>query len=217
MHTPIKKETKMNKHLQRSITGIMISVVTVVGAASLTYAVDDSYNTTVAPDETTSTREEKREQLRTSLKERSAERETKQKEQMKAKCEMHKAHLDKLMANVETRSQRVYERITKISELIKKFYVKKELDVTEYDTLIADVDVKRATAKEHLDILLANSGIDCEAESPREMVKEFRDDRKEKIEAMKAYRESVRKLLQAVRQAAIDQLSSRVEAKEDKE
>lgn len=216
MHTPIKKETKMNKHLQRSITGIMISVVTVVGAASLTYAVDDSTNT-VAPDETTSTREDKKERLRASLKERSAERETKQKERMKAKCELHKAHLDKLMTNVETRSQRVYDRITKISELIKKFYVKKELKVAEYDTLIADINVKRATAKEYLDILLANSGIDCNAESPREMVKEFRDDRKEKIEAMKAYRESVRKLLQAVRQAAIDQLSSRVEVKEDKE
>lgn len=207
----------MNTLLQKSITGLAISVVTVVGAASLTYAVDDNPNTTVSPDEPTSTREEKREQLRTSLKERSAERETKQKERMKAKCEQHKAHLDKLMTNVETRSQRIYDRITKISELIKKFYVKKELEVAEYDTLIADVDVKRATAKEHLDILLANSGIDCDADSPRTMVKEFRNERKEKIEAMKAYRESVRKLLKAVRQAAIDQLSSRVEAKEGKE
>lgn len=216
-----KREHYMNNLVQRSITGIAISVVTVVGAATLAFAVGDRDNsTTKSPDDTTSMREDKKEQLRASFKERAAERETKQKErkeQMKARCEQHKAHLDKLITNVETRSQRVYDRITKISELIKKFYVKKELEVAEYDTLIADLNVKRATAKEYLDILLANSGIDCNAESPRAMVKEFRGERKGKIEAMKAYRQSVLKLLQAVRQAAIDQLSSRVEAKEGKE
>jgi hypothetical protein len=209
----------MNTLLKRSITGIAISVVTVVGATSLVYAVDDSNDTTVTTDEQTLVEREaeKRELMKEKAKEFAAKREEARKEQMQAKCEQHQANLDKLVKTIQARSQRAYDRITKISELIKKFYVKKELNVAEYDTLIADVEAKRVAAKTNLDTLLANSGIDCDAESPRTMVKEFRSERKEKIEAMKAYRESVRKLLQAVRQAAIDQLSSRVEAKEEKE
>jgi hypothetical protein len=210
----------MNTLLKRSITGIAISVVTVVGATSLVYAVDDTNDTPVTTDEQTLVEQretEKKELLKEKAKERAAERAEAQKERMQAKCEQHQANLNKLVKNIQARSQRAYDRITKISELIKKFYVKKELNVAEYDTLIADVEAKRVAAKANLDTLLANSGIDCDAESPRTMVKQFRSERKEKIEAMKAYRQSVRKLLQTVRQAAIDQLSNRLEAKEEKE
>lgn len=206
----------MNKLFQKGIISAAISLVAVLGVGTVVSAQDD-YNTPTSPDQSTTLREEKK-RLREELKQkRTADREEKMQALRKDRCEKHKAHLDKIIGNVEARSQHVYDRITKISELIKKFYVKKELEVAEYDTLMAEVNAKKALAKEQLDILLANNGIDCDAESPRAMVKELRDARKDKIEAMKAYRQSVLKLLQAVRQAAIDQLSARVEAKEEKE
>ncbi len=118
-----------------------------------------------------------------------------------ARCESRKAHIDQLMNEIDSRSNRIYNRLTGVSKLVQDYYEKSGLKIDNYESLVADINQKKGEAKTKLDTMLMHGPLSCDADNPRESVKEFRDSRQMKVTAMKAYRASVRTLLTEVKQA----------------
>ena len=117
-------------------------------------------------------------------------------------CERHQSRINQIMNKMDDRRTKANERITQIYEAVTSFYSEKGLTVENYLDLIAAIDAAKNAAqsatKEQQDVPQLN----CEGDGPEADVAEFKQERLDSIDAMKAYRASVKDLAKAVRTAA---------------
>lgn len=120
----------------------------------------------------------------------------------KAICEEHKSALNTVVDNVVQRSKNHFDRITAIYDMTTKFYTDKGLSVSNYTTLVANVESAKAAA------VLASQNLDstpqfsCESDGPKADIQAFRNKRLDKVDTFASYRDAVKTLVTAVKAAA---------------
>ncbi|MCA9335206.1 hypothetical protein KC953_03625, partial [Candidatus Saccharibacteria bacterium] len=93
-------------------------------------------------------------------------------------------------------------RISNVISAVEEFYQSKNLSVADYDTLVAEVNAAKTLAQDAVASQLAVPELDCDGDHPRADVENFKEKRDASIDAMKAYRDAVKKLVDAVKAAA---------------
>lgn len=117
-------------------------------------------------------------------------------------CENHVSTINRVMTAMNTRRQNAFDRITKVSEAVQAFYVKKNLTVANYDDLVAQVNAAKSVAQTATDAQTAIPSLNCDGDHPRADVADFKEKRSASIDAIKAYRDAVKALVKAVKEAA---------------
>jgi len=180
----------MNIHITKRLAlGVGLGAVLVAGIPHLVSAISMDGTSTLR-EEAKELREEKKQQAQEALKAKKA-----------ATCEKHKEHISQVMSRVNDRSQRIYDRLSKVSELLQKYYDSNNLSIDNYDSLLADVRAKGAIANTKLNVMLTLGSFSCDEDNPRQSIADYREGRKAKVTAMKAYRQSIRTLLTEVKSA----------------
>jgi len=181
----------MNIHITKRLAlGVGLGAVLVAGIPHLVSAISMDGTSTLR-EEAKELREEKKQQAQEALKAKKV-----------AACEEHAKNINQVMSRVNDRSQRIYDRLTKVSELVQKYYASKNLNIDNYSSLVTDINVKRSIANTKLNMMITYGSFSCTETSPRQIIMDYRDSRKAKVTAMKAYRQSIRTLLTEVKSAA---------------
>lgn len=120
-------------------------------------------------------------------------------------CSTRKDGAGNVENRVIARGQKRLDAYTKIAERVEKFKTDKGLSVTNYDALVSDVNAKKAAAQAAVDTLSADKGqlpaVACGEGHGKPLVEKFRTDLKAEQAALKAYKDSIKTLIQAVKAA----------------
>lgn len=115
-------------------------------------------------------------------------------------CENRQKAITNIMTRLADRGQKQLDLFSSIADKTEKFYTDKGKTLSNYDTLLADVDAKKAAAVTAVDtIKSASITFDCSGEDPKGLVKSFKESLKIEIEALKAYKTSVKNLIVGVK------------------
>jgi hypothetical protein len=121
-------------------------------------------------------------------------------------CKAKKDGAENVENRVVNRGQKRLDAFTKIAERAEKFKTDKNLTVTNYDSLVADVNAKKATAQAAVDTLNADKGqlpaVACGNATGKPAIEKFKTDLKAEQTALKAYKTSIKTLIQAIKTAA---------------
>lgn len=115
-------------------------------------------------------------------------------------CQNREEKITNIMARISDRGQKQIDLFTKIAERTQTFYTEKGKTLANYDELVADVTTKKTAAQETVDELKATSAdFDCSGDDPRGVATTFKESLKKEIEALKAYKTSVKNLIVGVK------------------
>lgn len=123
-------------------------------------------------------------------------------EAKKKACENHKRTINRLMGVMDSRRQNAFDRITNVYEAVQEFSTEKQLTVANSDDLTAEVEAAKTAAITAVEVQKAIPDLNCSGEHPRADVADFKEKRADSTDAMKAYRNSVKHYVQAVKLAA---------------
>lgn len=123
-------------------------------------------------------------------------------EAKKKACEKNINNLNRLKEKMDQRRQNVLERITKVSEAIQAFYTDKQLVVTNYDELVAKVNAAKGLAESAIQSQQQIPSLNCDGDHPRAEVSTYKEKHAAAIDAVKAYRDAVKELALAIKEAA---------------
>lgn len=128
------------------------------------------------------------------------------KEQFKAACENRRENFRNRLESIGTRAQKHVATLESITARVEEFKTRKNLTVENYDALVADVAAQKAlvqslatTVKEQADTFTCGE----EPGQASASLAAFKDALQQQIEALKAYKTSVKNLIVAVRAAAV--------------
>lgn len=117
----------------------------------------------------------------------------------KKKCETRQKSVNEVQSSAKNMGTKRYERITKIYGMLTQYYKEKNVKVENYDVLVADIELKREAALAANQAVLAVAPFACTSDGPKADLEAFRTAQTAKIDALKAYRESVKKLGEAIK------------------
>lgn len=135
------------------------------------------------------------EQARADLKERLSD--------LKKKiCEKHQDRINTLISGMNKRRQNVFDRITKASDAVQAFYTEKSLSVENYDEILAKVTAAKEAAETAMSNQKEAETLNCSSDQPRADMSVFKEVRSTSVDAMRLYRDTVKELVAAVKEAA---------------
>jgi ribosomal 50S subunit-associated protein YjgA (DUF615 family) len=118
-------------------------------------------------------------------------------------CEARKANLTKRMNRAVLQAEKHKAVFDKIYTRVKDFYVNKQLNVTDYDTLTAAVDEAQTNAQASVDSLKTlDVSVDCASQNVAEGVGAFREAVKTTRDSLKDYRKSLVDLINSLKGAS---------------
>ncbi len=124
-------------------------------------------------------------------------------------CEARKANLTKRMNNAVQHSTNHKAVFDKIYTRVKQFYTDKQLNVTNYDQLTANVDTAQSKAADSITALKAlNVNVDCSSQTVADSVSTFQQAVASTRDSLKAYRKSIVTLITALKGASTSASSS---------
>lgn len=127
----------------------------------------------------------------------------KKNEELKKACENRRESFKKRMEGIAERSQKRLEVFDKIAERVEAFDTAKNLNVPNFDQLLADVKAKRQAVHDAHDVAKEGADdFDCEKELGKTNVLNFKGALHDEIEAFKAYKTSLKSLISAVKPVA---------------
>lgn len=119
----------------------------------------------------------------------------------KKACEKHAETINRLRTVMDKRRTNTLSRITEIADAVEAFKDKKNLNVENYDELVAKVSAARTVAESATKDQQQVPSLNCSGDRPRADVSEFKDKRATSIDAVKEYRDAVKELIKAVKKA----------------
>ena len=145
--------------------------------------------------------EDKKIELRSAIEDKRQSIKTKLDTTRLKKCQEHENKINTVIGNSKTRGQRVLEKLQGVEAKVREFYQKKNLTVGNYDTLSGALDEKEAAAIAAVSVTGDTQFLcgDDDASRPGGIVS---DTVKTQHTALKAYRDAIRDLIKAVKQAA---------------
>jgi hypothetical protein len=122
-----------------------------------------------------------------------------------AKCKAAETRIKTLMTRQGARGEKQLALIGAIVTRVQAYKTEKNLTVANYDTLLADVEAKKAAAQTAIDnAKAAQVDFKCDSADPQKAGEIVRELVKAQHEALKAYKEATIKLLVAVKQSQGD-------------
>lgn len=138
-----------------------------------------------------------------------AEKASRDTSRLAEKCKAQEARIKSLMTRLNTRGQKQLDVVTTISTRVQAFKTDKNLNVPNYDALVADVAAKKVAAQAAVDALkTAQITFKCDGTDPKGSASAFQEKMKAQHAAIRAYLTSVKHLLKAVKQAVGDKHGS---------
>jgi len=115
-------------------------------------------------------------------------------------CENREKAINNILDRIAKRGERRLDVYSAIFNRVQEFYEKKGLSVSNYDTLVADVNAKKAAAQAALAQIDANTvDFKCDGSDPKGAAASFKDDLKVQIKALQAYKQSIKNLIMAIK------------------
>lgn len=196
----------MNKKIKLSISALALIISIVAVGAGAVRAVEGS--TSTENNTTTETKTTVRDGFEAAKDRQQKIAETK--ERAKAKldaaklkvCENREAKIEKTMTNLQKRGENQIAVFDKIYERLKKFYTDKGYNVTNYSSLMADVEAKRSAAQTSIkEIAGMDKDMKCSSDDPKAPAEAFKAKMKELIDQLKQYRTSIKNMIVAIKSA----------------
>jgi|SRR3990167_5442880 len=117
-------------------------------------------------------------------------------------CDVREARVEAIMNRMANRGQRQIELFSTIATRVETFYTDKQLSVSNYEDLIADISTKKIAAQAAVDDLKdAIPDFQCDTSMTRGAIANFKDEHKAMREALKAFKTAVKDLIVAVKTA----------------
>jgi hypothetical protein len=192
------------------------------GSTTETSTVHNEVETKVAQTQTTETENEAETDHQTT--QAINDKMEKAKETMQAKREKAKEHLDAArlkvcqnrekeittkMTTLTTRGTDHLNVFTKIADRVEAFYKTKGKTVANYDSLVADVNAKKAAVETAIASAKASgTTFSCTDPNPGMAAQQFKDSHAAVVKALQDYRTAIKNLIVAVRSAQSDATSS---------
>lgn len=145
--------------------------------------------------------EQKSQERQSGLKVNKTEEQEKLSDANQKACDNHIATINKLKNVMDKRRTNAITRISKIADAVQAFKVKKNVNVTNYDELVAKIKAAKTVAESAMQAQQQIPSLDCSGEHPRADVADFKEKRAASIDAVKAYRDAVKTLVRAVKTA----------------
>lgn len=115
-------------------------------------------------------------------------------------CQNRQQAITNIMSRIADRGQKQLDLFTTIATRTENFYTSKGKTLSNYDTLVADVNAQQAAAQSEVTaIRSASTSFSCDAGNPQGMVQSFKTALKGEISALQAYRTSVKNLIVGVK------------------
>jgi hypothetical protein len=115
-------------------------------------------------------------------------------------CQNREKAINNIMSRIADRGQKQLDLFTSIAERTEKFYSDKGKTLSNYDALVANVTAKKDAAQTAVDSIKASSvTFKCDGTDPKGAAQTFKDSLKSEIEALKAYRSSIKDLIVGVK------------------
>lgn len=196
----------MNKKIKLTISALAVIVSIIAVGAGIVRAEENSTTTE------TNDNEESKSTIRDGA-EAAKERKQKvieNKEKTKAKldaaklkvCENREAKIEKTMTNLQKRGENQIAVFDKIYERLKKFYTDKGYNISNYSTLMANVEAKKLAAETTIkEVAAMDKDIKCSDDNPKSVAETFRTKMKELISKLKEYRTSIKDMIVAIKSA----------------
>lgn len=203
----------MKYTFKRAIITVMAVALLVPVAASAHEGHDHSVTDGPSKSESITDKAERyRKDFQATLDRQKTERKTKmqdKREQAKQKlgtaeknlCERHQKKINTLIGTMNDRRQNTFDRITKISDAVQRYYTKQAISYDGYYEVVAKVAAAKSTAESAMQTQRSTTPFDCNGDQPRADMSLFKEKRSGSIDAMKLYRSAVKELVTVVKQA----------------
>ncbi len=117
-------------------------------------------------------------------------------------CQRRETVVDNIMARIADRGVRQIDVFNKIADRTESFYSSKGKPLSNYDTLVADVNAKKMSAQTTVDAVKTSSAaFKCDGTDPMGAASSFKASLKTEISALKAYKTAVKNLIVGVKSA----------------
>jgi len=118
-------------------------------------------------------------------------------------CEKHHTVITNVMNRINDRGQRRLNVVNTVSTRVQDFKAGKGLAVNDYDALVAAVDSSKTNAQTAIDMVKSTQvEFKCDGSNPKGVGASYQQAVKTQNEALKSYRDAVKDLVVAVKQAA---------------
>jgi hypothetical protein len=161
---------------------------------------NDSSDSTEAENESHDLTEQFRQQAKMKVREERNNGKEHSQQMRQKSCEARKTNLTKRMNRAVLQAEKHKAVFDKIYTRVKDFYVNKQLNVTDYDTLTAAVDEAQTNAQASVDSLKTlDVSVDCASQNVAEGVSAFREAVKTTHDSLKDYRKSLVNLINSLK------------------
>jgi hypothetical protein len=205
------------KRLLSKKRGLVVAVALMAMVVpGVTYARDGAAEEVESPETHTTVEMEQHERAAQSAKDKAqAARETASDRVLGAKARLEDAKLKRceakqkaivnIMTRISDRGQKQLDLFSTIADRVEAFYTEKGNTLENYDSLVAEVDAKKAAAQTVVDdIQSADTDFACDGDDPHGAVNGFKASLKQEISALKEYRTAVKNLIAGVKSAQTD-------------
>lgn len=115
-------------------------------------------------------------------------------------CQNRQKAITNIMTRIADRGEKQLTLFGTIATRVETFYTDKGKTLSNYDTLVADVNTKQAAAQTTVDTIKSDStGFSCDSSNPKGFVDSFKASLKSEISALQDYRTSVKNLIVGVK------------------
>ncbi len=115
-------------------------------------------------------------------------------------CQNREKAIQNIMIRLSDRGTRQLDVFTKISERTQAFYAEKGKTLSNYETLVANVEAKKAAAEAAVETVKNGSTeFECDGENPKAVVDSFKENLKSMNSALKEYKTAVKDLIVGVK------------------
>lgn len=115
-------------------------------------------------------------------------------------CQTHEKEITNITTRFSDRGTKQLDVFNKIADRTEAFYTSKGKTLSNYDTLVADVTSKKASAQAAVNTVTSSSTtFKCDGTDPKGMATSFKDSLKVEITALKDYKTAIKNLIVGVK------------------
>jgi hypothetical protein len=124
-------------------------------------------------------------------------------------CQNREKHITTTMTNLTDRGTDHLTVFTKIADRVEAFYTSKGKTVSNYDTLVADVNAKKAAVETAIaNAKASGTTFSCTDPNPTMAAQQFKDAHAAVVKALQDYRTAIKNLIVAVKSVQSDAKAS---------
>lgn len=125
------------------------------------------------------------------------------------KCQTRENAINNVMARIVDRAQKQNTVIESIQQKVQNFYTEKNITISNYDDLIANIEAKKAVATTAMNTVRTMNGtFGCSNEDPKGVATQFKSQASVQAGAIKEYKDAVHELVVAIKTALGDSAST---------